>query len=91
MKATGIVRRFDEVGRFCIPKELRTELGWKKDDSIEFFKDGFTIVIKKYNKYCVFCGTDDMNMLKDFDGKPICHNCVNKIKYTQLPGCVSNL
>lgn len=48
MKATGIIRRVDDLGRVCIPKELRRQLEIKEMDAIEFFIDGKDIVIRKY-------------------------------------------
>lgn len=50
MKATGIVRRVDELGRYVIPKEFRKMLGIKEGDPVECFatKDG-EIVLRKYD------------------------------------------
>lgn len=50
MKATGIVRRIDDLGRIVIPKEIRRNLHIRESDSIEIFtgRDG-EIVLKKYS------------------------------------------
>lgn len=37
MKATGIMRRFDDLGRIVIPKEIRRQLGVKENDWMEMF------------------------------------------------------
>ena len=37
MKATGIVRRIDELGRVVIPREIRRNLGIKESDPLEIF------------------------------------------------------
>ena len=37
MKATGIVRRIDELGRVVIPKEIRSTLRLKSGDPLEIF------------------------------------------------------
>ena len=53
MKATGIVRRFDDLGRIGIPKEIRRQLfGTKCTDgeSMEMFIDKDTIVLRKYEE-----------------------------------------
>ena len=52
MKATGIVRRIDELGRIVIPKEIRKKLRIKERDGIEVFlnADG-EIVLKKFSEY----------------------------------------
>ena len=51
MKATGVVRRIDELGRIIVPKEIRRSLGIKEGDSLEFFtnKEG-GIVLMPYNE-----------------------------------------
>ncbi|MBE5939182.1 MAG: AbrB/MazE/SpoVT family DNA-binding domain-containing protein [Lachnospiraceae bacterium] len=50
MKATGIVRRIDELGRVVIPKEIRRILRIREGDPLEIFTetDG-TIMLKKYS------------------------------------------
>ncbi len=49
MKATGIVRRLDDLGRLVIPKEIRKIYRLKEGDSIEFFvSDNNEIIIRKY-------------------------------------------
>ena len=56
MKATGIVRPVDPLGRVVIPVELRRTLNIKTDDSLEVFVDGDFIMLKKYEPACIFCG-----------------------------------
>ena len=49
MKATGIVRRVDDLGRIVIPKEIRRSLGIKEGDPIELYHDEVGgIVLKPY-------------------------------------------
>ena len=56
MKATGIVRKIDSLGRIVIPKELRRVFDIKDDeDVLEIFVEGNTIVLKKYEPACIFC------------------------------------
>ncbi len=50
MKATGIVRRIDELGRIVIPKEIRKTLRIREGDSLEIYtNDSEDIVLKKYS------------------------------------------
>lgn len=50
MKATGIVRRIDDLGRIVIPKEIRRTLRFRESDPIEIFTGGEgEIVLKKYS------------------------------------------
>ena len=50
MKATGVVRRIDDLGRIVIPKEIRRTLRIKEGDPIEIFtdKEG-EVILKKYS------------------------------------------
>lgn len=48
MKATGIVRRIDDLGRVAIPKEIRRTMGLHDGDPLEIFTDDDGIVLKKY-------------------------------------------
>ena len=48
MKATGIVRRIDDLGRVVIPREIRKNLGINEGDPLEIFVDGKTVIFKKY-------------------------------------------
>lgn len=51
MKATGIVRRIDELGRIVIPMELRKQLGISNGASLEIFTDTEGhIILKKYDQ-----------------------------------------
>ena len=50
MKATGIVRRIDELGRIVIPKEIRRTLGIREGTPIEIFTDREgEVILKKYS------------------------------------------
>ena len=49
MKATGIVRRIDELGRVVIPKEIRRTLRIKEGDPLEIFTDRDELILKKYS------------------------------------------
>ena len=50
MKATGIVRRIDDLGRIVIPKEIRRTLHIRETDPMEIFTDAEgQIILKKYS------------------------------------------
>ena len=50
MKATGIVRRIDELGRVVIPKEIRRTQRIRQGDALEIFTaGGGQVVFKKYS------------------------------------------
>ena len=50
MKATGVVRRIDDLGRIVIPKEIRRNLRIHEGDSLEIYIEGKdSIIFKKYS------------------------------------------
>ena len=50
MKATGIIRRIDELGRIVVPKEIRKNLRIKEGENLEIFVDSEdNIVLKKHS------------------------------------------
>lgn len=50
MKATGIVRRIDDLGRVVIPKEIRRTLKIRESEPLEIFTDrNGEIILKKYS------------------------------------------
>ena len=77
MNATGIVRKVDELGRVVIPIELRNKFDIKVKDPIEIFVDSNTIVLKKYEPNCVFCG--NTKELVSYNDKLVCEKCIEKL------------
>ncbi len=73
MTSTGIVRRIDGVGRFVLPIELRRTLQIEDNDSLEIFLEDNTIILKKYQPACIFCG--NARDVSSFKGKNICSDC----------------
>ena len=78
MKATGVVRRIDELGRIVLPMEMRRTLGIEEKDPIEIFVDGENIVLKKYEEACIFC--ENTKDLKKYKGKNVCAKCIKAMK-----------
>lgn len=84
MKATGITRKVDELGRIVLPIELRKMLGIKEKDALEIYiGDNKEIILKAYAPRCTFC--DSMDDLAEINGKHICRKCLveaeNKLKW----------
>lgn len=73
MKATGIIRRVDELGRVVIPIEIRNQFNIVEKDPIEIYVDGSSIVLKKYEPNCIFCGST--KNLIEFKNKLVCEKC----------------
>lgn len=77
MKSTGVVRKVDELGRVVIPIELRRTLDIGEKDSLEIYVDGESIILKKYEPACVFCGNAaEVEMYK---GKRVCRHCLDEL------------
>lgn len=65
MKATGIVRRIDDLGRVVIPREIRNTMRIREGDPLEIFieSDG-SVIFKKYSYFGDFDYKKAMNILK---------------------------
>ncbi len=77
MKATGVVREVDALGRFVIPKEIRKSLDIQEGSSLEIYIDGDRIILKKYAPACIFCG--ELDNVTTYKGKLVCKNCINEL------------
>lgn len=77
MKATGIIRKVDELGRIVIPKEIRTTLEVEEGTPLEIYVEGEQVILKKYEPGCVFCG--NAKYVVEFKGKKVCTNCIKDI------------
>ena len=79
MKATGIVRKIDDLGRIVIPIELRETMNIDIKDPLEIYVDGEkSIILKKYQPGCIFCGeTED---IFEYEGNHICTKCLEELK-----------
>ena len=78
MKSTGITKHIDKLGRFKIPKELRTSLNIESEDSLcLMLQTKKKIVCYKIEDICIFCHSS--KNIRVFKNKNICINCVCKI------------
>ncbi|WP_410515237.1 AbrB/MazE/SpoVT family DNA-binding domain-containing protein [Paenibacillus sp. BR2-3] len=77
MKATGIVRKVDELGRIVIPIELRRTMGIDIKDPLEIFVDGEKIILRKYEPTCIFSGSSE-NLI-NFKGKMISKDILDEL------------
>ncbi len=77
MKATGIVRKIDHLGRIVLPIELRRVLELDKDSSLEIYVENDTVILRKYEPTCIFCNSAEN--VKQYKGRNICMDCRKKI------------
>ena len=78
MKATGIVRKIDDLGRIVLPVELRRVLGVSDREALEIYTDDDSIVLKKYKPGCVVC--DSIDSLVRVRNTTICRSCAEIVK-----------
>jgi AbrB family transcriptional regulator, transcriptional pleiotropic regulator of transition state genes len=78
MKATGVVRKVDELGRVVIPIELRRNLGIAEKDGLEIFVDDEKIILKRYAPACIFC--DSADNITSYKGRNICSGCLTNLR-----------
>lgn len=50
MKASGIVRRVDDLGRVVIPKEIRRTLGIREGEALEIYTTNGDVILRKYTQ-----------------------------------------
>ena len=81
MKSTGIVRNLDALGRVVLPMEMRKTLNIEEKDPIEITLEGDTIVLRKYEPCCIFCGSAENNVL--LNNKRVCRKCIEKLIATK--------
>ena len=90
MKATGIVRRIDDLGRIVVPKEIRRTLRIREGDPLEIFTDREGEIILKSitpigelepvcGRVCGKSGTDNRTSGIDHGLRP----CCDGIRYRQ--------
>ena len=84
MKATGIIRRMDELGRIVIPKEIRKFMHLEENEPFEVFTEKDAVIFKKY-------GVNDKEEERKEDKKEMEKNIIkitdsheDKIQYVKL-------
>jgi transcriptional pleiotropic regulator of transition state genes len=77
-KATGIVRKVDELGRIVLPIELRRTLDIDQKDDVEIYVEGDSIILTKYRPSCIFC-SNTKDIVK-FKGKNVCPKCLKALQ-----------
>lgn len=86
MKATGKVRKIDDLGRIVIPSDIRVSHDINTNQEFEIYRDGNLIVVEKYQETCIFC--DGVDALVKFNDRSICLSCIASI--AQKMGLVEN-
>ena len=78
MKTTGMIRQLDALGRVVLPIELRRTLDINTRDMLEILVEGNSIILRKYEPNCLFCGSS--SGLTPYKDKQICKRCLSELK-----------
>ncbi len=78
MKAVGMTRKVDRLGRVILPKALRNTLEISTSDPVEIYIEEEMIFVKKHFPACIFC--EDTVDVVEYNGKNICKRCLEELK-----------
>lgn len=78
MKNTGIVRKFDDLGRIGVPKEIRDKFAIIEKTPMSISVSGKKIILEKVEDSCLFCESEEK--LLEFRERLICENCMTNIR-----------
>ena len=53
MKATGIVRRVDDLGRVVIPRDIRQSMGIREGEPLEIFTESDAVIFRRYDFHLI--------------------------------------
>ena len=79
MESKGAVRKVDELGRIVLPVEMRRALDIGEKDVMQIYVEGSTIILKKLQSSCIFCG-ENRNIVNYME-KFICASCAEALSH----------
>lgn len=79
MKATGMVRKVDELGRLVLPIEMRRVLDIAEKDPVEIYVEGDKIILRKFQPFCLFCGSSEN--IVSHENKHVCSDCIQRLAH----------
>lgn len=77
MKATGVIRNTDGLGRLVLPIEIRRRFGINEGDGLEIFVDEDNIILRKYAPGCDACGNAGVKLIP-IGQVQLCPDCIAK-------------
>ena len=84
MKALGIVRKLDDLGRITLPIELRRTFKIEDNAPLEIYVEGDVICLKPCKLQCVCCGSINEDKLVELNGVLVCGECAREL-YGKVP------
>ena len=79
MVSTGMARKVDDLGRIDLPVEMRRMIGIRPGDELSISVDGASILLRKIEARCVFCGEAGAAGLRPYRGKQVCSTCAKEL------------
>jgi len=77
VKATGITRKVDELGRVVLPIEIRRDMYINNGHHVEIFVTDDSVVLKRYEPACTFTGSVDE--LVDYMGRRVSKKAIKEM------------
>jgi len=77
MKATGIIRKIDELGRVTLPIEIRRSLNLEEKDGLEIYVESDCIILKRAEFSDIFTG--DTEELFEYKGKKVSKSSIMEL------------
>ena len=72
------IKKIDKLGKIVLPIRIRNILELKENDLLQFWIEGNTIKVNKFEYRCTFC--EKIKCVKLYKNKFICDNCITEIK-----------
>ena len=77
-KVPGVIRKVDEQGRILLPMEVRRGLELRCGDEVEMVLDGGTLMLRKFQPSCIFCGGTEQMVI--YEDRYICQRCMQNLR-----------
>ncbi|MCL2048126.1 MAG: AbrB/MazE/SpoVT family DNA-binding domain-containing protein [Defluviitaleaceae bacterium] len=77
MRATGITRKIDELGRVVLPIEIRRGMNINNGKHVEIFVDDDSVILKRYDPACTFTGSTDE--LIEYNGRKVSKQAIKEM------------
>ncbi len=78
VRATGVSRKVDDLGRIVLPAELRRSFDIREGDHVEISIEEDRIILQKRRNLCTFCGSSEG--LRAYREHQVCSSCVTELR-----------
>lgn len=78
VRATGVSRKVDDLGRIVLPAELRRSFDIREGDHVEIGVEEDRIVLSKQRNVCTFCSSAEG--LRPYRDHQVCATCLSELK-----------